>query len=68
MSEVKNVEKIYTIGELRQALSKFEDNDLVVVEIHEGVRHEDLYDFTIDVIEGVRLIDGSEVSEVRICI
>jgi hypothetical protein len=65
---MNNENKIYTIGELRQALSQFKDDDIVVVEIHEGVRHEDLYDFSIDAIDGVKLTDGTEVSEVRICI
>jgi hypothetical protein len=63
--------KITTIKELREAIEKFNDNDLVVVEIHEGVRHNDLYDFTIDWISDIDLNDGtqvSKVSEVRICI
>ena len=65
---MNNENKIYTIGELRQALSKFKDDDIVVVEIHEGARYEDLYDFSIDSIDGLKLTDGTEVSEVRICI
>ncbi len=61
-------EKIYTIGELRKAISEYSDHDIVVVEIHEGVRGEDLYEFDIDVIDGVKLTDGTTISEVRICI
>jgi hypothetical protein len=61
-------EKIYTIGELRKAISEFNDDDIVVVEIHEGIRGEDLYEFDIDVIDGVKLTDGTTISEVRICI
>jgi hypothetical protein len=60
--------KITTIGELREALAKFDDNDAVVVEIHEGERTEDLYEFTIDSIGGLKLEDGTTISEVRICI
>ena len=59
---------ITTIAELRQAISQFNDNDLVVVEIHEGSRSEDLYEFYVDNIDNVKLMDGSEVTEVRICI
>lgn len=60
--------KVTTIRELREAISQFKDDDQVVVEIHEGVRYEDLYDFTIDEVTGVRLIDGTEISEIRLCI
>lgn len=60
--------KIKTIGDLRQAIATLDDNDAVVVEIHEGMRSEDLYDFDIDVIDGVKLSDGTTISEVRLCI
>jgi len=61
-------EKIYSIGALRKAISEFNDYDIVVVEIHEGVRGEDLYGFKIDVIDSVKLTNGATISEVRICI
>ena len=57
-----------TIKELKEAIENFNDNDLVVVEIHEGVRYEDLYDFSIDEMTGVCMQDGNIVSEIRICI
>ena len=60
--------KITTIGQLKEAIKDYNDNDLVVVEIHEGTRHEDLYDFTIDKIDGIQLEDNSLVSEIRLCI
>lgn len=60
--------KIKTIGDLRQAIATLDDNDAIVVEIHEGMRSEDLYDFDIDVIDGVELSDGTTISEVRLCI
>lgn len=60
--------KITTIGELRKAIADFDDNDVVVVEIHEGNRSEDLYEFSIDEVAGLRLTDGTQISEVRLCI
>ena len=55
---------ILTIGDLRQEIQHLDDNDIVVVEIHEGVRHEDLYTFYID--DSINL--NSTMREVRICI
>lgn len=60
--------KITTIGELKKAIADFDDNDAVVVEIHEGSRSEDLYEFSVDEVVGLRLTDGTEISEVRLCI
>jgi hypothetical protein len=62
---------ILTIGDLRQEIQHLDDNDIVVVEIHEGVRHEDLYTFYID--DSINYIDdsinlNSTMREVRICI
>lgn len=62
------MKKIYTIGELRNAIKEFNDDDEVVVEIHEGLRTEDLYYPSIDVIHGVVSADGKFISEVRLCI
>ena len=55
---------IITIGDLRQAIQHLDDNDIVVVEIHEGVRQEDLYAFYID--DSINL--NNTMREVRICI
>jgi hypothetical protein len=60
--------RITTIGELRKAISEFDDNYIVVVEIHEGHRNEDLYEFSVDEVIGLRLTDGTEISEIRLCI
>lgn len=57
-----------TIAELKKAIENFNDNDIVVVEISEGVRSEDLYDFYVDSVSGVRFTSGEIVNEVRICI
>jgi hypothetical protein len=57
-----------TIAELKKAIENFNDNDIVVVEISEGSRTEDLYDFYVDSVSGVSLTSGEIVNEVRICI
>ena len=57
-----------TIKELKEAIANCNDNDEVTIEIHEGVRHEDLYEFSIEKIHGIRLMDGTEISEIRLCI
>jgi len=62
------MKKILNIGDLREAIKDLSDNDSLVVEIHEGVRGEDLYEPYIDVIEGIKLADGSVINEVRLCI
>ena len=67
-SNRKAMNKILNIGDLREAIKDLSDNDQLVVEIHEGVRGEDLYVPTTDLIEGVRLNDGSVVNEFRLCI
>lgn len=61
-------EIITTIGELKKAISEFNDNDIVVVEIHEGIRSEDLYEFYIGVWGNIRMEDGSTSNEIRLCI
>jgi len=62
------MEKIITIGQLRKALEQYNDQDEVVVEIHEGERSEDLYDFYIDFVGGLLREDGTEINEIRFCI
>ena len=58
------MKNILTIGDLRQAIQHLDDRDIVVVEIHEGERQEDLYTFHID--DSINL--NSTMREVRICI
>jgi hypothetical protein len=63
------VTKILTIGQLREAIKDLDDNDQVVFEqtdLDTG-NAEDLYPFYIDVYEGIKLDDGTEVREVRFC-
>ena len=62
------MKKITTVGELKEALEKFDDNDAIVIEIHEGERTEDLYDFYVDSFDNIKLADGTTISEVRLCI
>ena len=59
---------IYTIGDLRNAIKDLNNEDALVVEIHEGERGEDLYTPYIDIIGKVNMADGTTISEVRLCI
>ena len=58
-----------TIGDLKEAISHLSDNDLVVIETTDLSTGDamDLYPFYVDVIDGIQLTDGSEISEVRFC-
>lgn len=51
-----------TKKELIQALDEFNDNDVVVIEVHDTVLYEDLYQFNIDVIDL-----GEFGKEIRLC-
>ena len=62
------MQKIYTIGDLRRAIEHFNDDDALVIEIHEGERGEDLYTPSIDIIDGLVMEDGSIINEIRLCI
>jgi hypothetical protein len=60
---------VSTVGELRQALSNQKDEDIVVIEttyLDTGDAI-DLFPFYVDIIDGIKLLDGTEVSEVRFC-
>jgi hypothetical protein len=59
---------IYNIGDLREAIKDLNDEDALVVEIHEGDRGEDLYTPYIDYIGKVSMLDGTTITEVRLCI
>ncbi len=63
------VTKILTIGQLREAIKDLDDNDQLALEtIHLDTGDtEDLYPFYIDVIDGIKLNDGTKVREVRFC-
>lgn len=50
-----------TIKKLKKILNQYNDNDVVVVEVHDTILHEDLYKFYIDSIE----LDDRK--EIRIC-
>ena len=58
---------IFNKKDLIDALKEFDDNDAVVVEVHDAELGEDLYYFTIDVIEGIKMEDGTTIREIRIC-
>ena len=53
-----------TKAELIQALEGFNDNDHVVVEVHDTVLNEDLYNFEVDF---VTVNFKENISEIRIC-
>ena len=52
--------------DLLEALEGTNDNDAVVIEVHDNVLTEDLYSFTVDIISGVELEDGSKINEIRL--
>jgi hypothetical protein len=66
---MKNIEEtINTVGELKEFLSVLGNNDLVVIEtIDSNGDVEDLYPFHMDVINGIILLDGTIVNEIRFC-
>jgi hypothetical protein len=61
--------KILTIGQLREAIEHLDDNDQLALEATDLDTGDakDLYPFYIDVIDGIKLDDGTEVREVRFC-
>ena len=56
-------EHVRLLKERYESIKNFNDKDLVVVEINE-----DLYEFNIDVIEGIKLNETEVINEVRFCI
>ena len=50
------------IKELKKILDQYNDNDIVVVEVHDTILYEDLYDFKIDSIKM-----DKDRKEIRIC-
>ena len=50
------------IKELKKILDKYNDNDVVVVEVHDTILYEDLYEFDIDSIKM-----DKDRKEIRIC-
>lgn len=62
-------ETINTVGELKEFLNTLNDNDIVVIETIDLTTgdSQDLYPFHMDVIDGIQMLDGSTVSEVRFC-
>jgi hypothetical protein len=56
---------IGTKKELLEALEGTNDNDIVVVEVHDTILTEDLYSFYVDIIGGIELENGELVNEIR---
>jgi hypothetical protein len=67
------METIYTVGQLREALKDFSDEDQLALEtIDEEGDVEDLYLFHIEVIDNIQLVDENGnntivVKEIRFC-
>lgn len=55
--------KVRTIGEIRALISNLDNRDIAILEACD----DDLYSMYIDVIEGIELLDGTMVNEVRFC-
>jgi len=62
------MESILFIKELREQLAKFDDNDVVVIEIHDALVGEDLYQFSVDSIEHHDGEYNVRFNEVRLCL
>ena len=62
--------KHITIGELRKAIARFNDDDHLVVEVDEGVRWDNPHDLEIEtiILDYVPREDGSHLTEVRLII
>jgi hypothetical protein len=61
-------ERLLTVKEVREILSELDDHDQVCIETcDENGDVQDLYPMYMDVIEGIRLTDGTTVREVRFC-
>jgi hypothetical protein len=65
MKALKFGDEIQTLGQVRDLIAHLNDNDLVVIDAcDDNGDFKDLYPMSIDIIEGIRLEDGSIVNEV----
>lgn len=60
--------QIYNIGDLKKAIEGLDNNDELVIEIHEGERNEGLYTPYLDIIDNLALANGNIIKEIRLCI
>jgi len=61
-------ETIYKVGELRYLMEGLDDQDQICVETcDENGDVQDLFPMSLDVIDGIKLTNGTEVREVRFC-
>ena len=59
---------LLTVKEVRELLADLDDNDQVCIETcDEDGDVQDLYPMSMDVIDGIKLTDGTTVREVRFC-
>jgi len=60
--------KLNTVGELRDAMSELQDEDQIcIATCDEHGDEQDHYPMYVDVYDGIQLLDGSTVNEVRFC-
>jgi len=57
-------ETVYTVGELKAFLNMLDDNDCVVIDT---IDDNDIFPFHMDVINGIKMMDGTIIREVRFC-
>lgn len=64
-----STDKIETVADLKAILADLDDDDQLCLETIDLLTGDsiDLYPFHIDVIEGIKLTDGTFVREVRLC-
>lgn len=61
-------DKIHTIGQLRELIADLSDDDILCIESCDDEGNaQDLFPMYVDVIDGIELLDGSVVNEVRFC-
>lgn len=59
------VAKVLTKKQLLDAIKDCNDDDDVVIEVFDCVLQEDLYEFTVDIVNGVRMENGTTKNEIR---
>jgi len=61
--------EMHTIADLKEAIKNLDDNDVLAMETIDTETGDaiDLFPFYLDVIDGIKLNDGSVVREVRLC-
>lgn len=64
----KSITKVLTKRQLLDAIRECDDHDDVVIEVFDCVLQEDLYEFSVDIVNGVRMENGITKNEIRFCV